>query len=128
MLGLREAHAHVSSRRSRHCVLRFCRRGCASTLRTSWHPARHSPHSAHDAAFERECRTAAQRYQQSAVIHKLFNLAEALIANPASNVVRLRRRAQTWRLFRLLERHWTPFFRQSLNLLRKLKVDVSVKK
>src|SRR6202041_1119574 len=57
---------------------------------------------------------------------EVLNLREAFVADSSGDVVGFRGRAETWSLWCFFERHGRPGFRQALDLLRQLEIDVSV--
>src|SRR6186713_3476561 len=111
MVGTRERHTQVTTRRARLSNLRGRRRRGPTALRAPWHTARFTPNPTNDAALEWQHRAAAQRDHQTAAIDKPLNLRETRVANATGDVVRLSRRTETWCRSRLLERHWPPRFR-----------------
>src|SRR4029077_52323 len=126
MFGLREGDSHVRTGCARDGLLGRGGGIGAAALRAARNPARIASDPADDAAFNREHGAAAQGYEQAALFHKTLNLRQAFPANPARDVVRLRRRAETGKLRSLLEGHRPPGFRDALNLLREFQIDVAV--
>src|SRR6185369_11602957 len=79
-------------------------------------------------ALERKHRTASQRDEQPSTVHESLNLPKTRVPNPTGDVIRLSRCSEARCEFRLLKRHGPPCFWDTLNLFRKLQVNVRIQK
>src|SRR5450631_2145583 len=123
----RKSDAHMSSGCARSCALcRGCRRAAAA-LGAAGRPTGLTPNPADDAAFDRQRRASAQGHEEATVFDEMLNLCKALPTDAAGNVVGFGGCAVAGGLRRFLKRHRTPGFGNAVNLLRELKIDVSVK-
>ena len=98
MIGLIEGHAHMRARGARGCLLCRCRRIGSAALGAARYAARRPANAAHHTAFQRKHGAAAQRYEQPAVLDEALQLCEAIPSDAAGDVIRLRGRAEAWRL------------------------------
>src|SRR5215472_691805 len=121
-----ERRPHMGAGSPRECLLRRRSRLRPSTLGTPWHAPRISPHAAHDPRFQRKHRTTSERDEQSTLLDKVLQLRQPFPPDSTGNVLGRRWRAQTRSLRCFVERHRTPLFRQTLNLLRELEIHVSI--
>ena len=103
-----KCHPHVSARRAGRSLLRRRRRCCSTSGSAARHASRRPPHETDQSAFQRQHRSAAQRYKKPPIANEVLNLRQARIADATGDVIGFRRCSKAGRLCSFLEGHGRP--------------------